>query len=85
MSAATDYAAVHDAAAAQQARIFGPEPPADPWGAMAGFFRLDPNREPEPNLQKISSYLTPEDVLVDVGGGTGRMCLPMARQGGRHG
>ena len=80
MSAATDYAASHDAAAAQQSRIFGPEPQGDPWGAMAGFFRLDPNRDPEPNLRIISSYLRPEDVLVDVGGGAGRMCLPMARR-----
>ena len=80
MSAATNYTASHDAAAAQQSRIFGPEPQGDPWGAMAGFFRLDPNREPEPNLRIISSYLRPEDVLVDVGGGAGRMCLPMARR-----
>ena len=79
MSAATDYAACHDAVAAQQSRIFGPEPPGDPWGAEAGFFRMDPNRDPEPNLQIISSHLRPEDVLVDVGGGAGRVCLPMAR------
>ena len=79
MSAATDYAACHDAVAAQQSRIFGPEPPGDPWGAEAGFFRMDPNRDPEPNLRMISSYLRPEDVLVDVGGGAGRVCLPMAR------
>ena len=79
MSAATDYTARHDSVAAQQSRIFGPEPRDDPWGAEADFFRLDPNRDPEPNLQIISSYLRPEDVLVDVGGGAGRVCLPMAR------
>ena len=78
MSAATVYAACHDAAAAQQSRIFGPEPPGDPWGALAGFFRLDPNRDPEPNLRIVASYLMPGDMLVDVGGGAGRMCLPMA-------
>ena len=79
VSAATDYAAYQDAVAAQQARIFGPEPQGDPWGAEAGFFRMDPNRDPEPNLRMISSYLRPGDVLVDVGGGAGRVCLPMAR------
>ena len=79
MSAATDYASRHDAAASQQSRIFGPELPGDPWGTLAGFFRLDPNRDPEPNLQIISSYLRPEDALVDVGGGAGRVCLPMAQ------
>ena len=87
MSAATNYTASHDAAAAQQSRIFGPEPQGDPWGAMAGFFRLDPNRDPEPNLRIISSYLRPEDVLVDVGGG-GRPDVSAngaALQGSRHG
>ncbi len=82
MSAAANYAARHDAVAAQQSRVFGPEPPGDPWGAVAGSFRMDPNRDPEPNLQIISSYLRPEDVLVDVGGGAGRMCLPLARSCG---
>ena len=79
MSAATEYAARHDAVAAQHSRIFGPEPQDDPWGAEAGFFRMDPNRDPEPNLQIVSSYLRPEDVLIDVGGGAGRVCLSMAR------
>lgn len=79
MSAATEYTAHHDAVAAQQSRIFGREQPGDPWGALAGFFRLDPNRDPEPNLRIISSYLGPGDVLVDVGGGAGRTCLPLAR------
>ena len=78
MSAATDYAACQDAVAAQQSRIFGPEPPMDPWGAMAELFRLDPQRDPEANLQVVSSYIRPYDVLVDVGGGAGRMCLPLA-------
>ena len=79
MSAATDYAARHDAAAAQQARIFGAEASGDPWGAEAGFFRMDPDRDPEPNLRIVSSHLRLGDVLVHVGGGAGRMCLPMAR------
>ena len=79
MSAATDYDARHDAIAAQQSRIFGPEPQGDPWGAEAGFFRMDPNRDLGTNLRMISSYLRPGDVLVDVGGGAGRVCLPMAR------
>ena len=79
MSAATDYAACHDAVAAQQSRIFGPEPQGDSWGAEAGFFRMDPNRDQGPSLRMISSYLRPRDVLVDVGGGAGRTCLPLAR------
>ena len=40
---------------------------------------MDPDRDPEPNLRIVSSHLRLGDVLVDVGGGAGRMCLPMAR------
>jgi hypothetical protein len=32
----------------------------------------------EPNLAIIASYVDPDDVLVDVGGGAGRLSLPLA-------
>ena len=71
MSAASDYAAYQDAVAAQNSRIFVPEPPSDPWGGrMAQLFRLDPCRDPDASLQVIASYLRPDDVFVDVGGGS---------------
>ena len=78
MSAATDYANFQDAAATQYSRIFGPQPTRDPWGAMAQLFRLDPRRDLDASLQVIASYLRPNDVFIDVGGGAGRVCLPLS-------
>ncbi|MXY21970.1 MAG: methyltransferase domain-containing protein [Dehalococcoidia bacterium] len=81
MSAAKDYAAWQDAVAAQNRRIFGPQPPIDPWGGrMAQLFRLDPLRDLDDSLKAVASYLRPDDVFVDVGGGAGRVGLPMARR-----
>lgn len=79
MNAAAQYAAYQDAIAAQRARIYGREPPRDPWsGPLAGLFRFDPHRQLEPNLEVITSYVGPGDVVVDVGGGAGRVSLPLA-------
>jgi hypothetical protein len=50
----------------------------DFWTPIASRFRADPKRELDPFLQKLASYLRPDDVLVDVGGGAGRNSLPMA-------
>jgi hypothetical protein len=61
---------------AQYERTRGAQP--DSWGAIAPRFRADPKRELDPFLEKLTSYLRPDDVLVDVGGGAGRNCLPMA-------
>ncbi len=61
---------------AQYVRTRGPQP--DTWGAIASRFRADPKRELDPFLEKLASFLGPADVLVDVGGGAGRNCLPMA-------
>ena len=80
MSAATDYANYQDAAATQYSRIFGPQPTRDPWGAMAQLFRMDPRRDLDASLQVIASYLRPNDVFIDVGGGAGRVCLPLSER-----
>ena len=61
---------------AQYERTRGPQP--DTWGAIASRFRADPRRELDPFLERLASYLRPDDVFVDVGGGAGRNCLPMA-------
>ncbi len=74
-------AEVHDGRVAehyaQVERIRGAEP--DFWGTVASRFQSDPRRELDPVLAKIGSYLRPDDVLLDVGGGAGRNCLPLAR------
>ena len=77
-NAAADYAALLDAVDEQQLRLFGPRP-ADFWtGQMAAQFRFDPRRELDPNLAALATYVSPGDVVVDVGGGAGRVSLPLA-------
>ena len=77
-SAAEEYAALLDAVEEQQLRLFGPRP-ADIWtGQSAAQFRFDPRRELDVNLAALASYAMPEDVVVDVGGGAGRVSLPLA-------
>jgi hypothetical protein len=74
MQSADAYAARFDAVADQAGRIVGARPLADRWGgAMAARFRLDPRRPLDPVLEAVASYLSPGDVLLDVGGGAGRV------------
>ena len=79
MSAVEQYAALIDAAKAQRIRLHGGLPQGDRWGGdTARRFRADPRRELDTNLEAIASYVQPEDVLVDAGGGAGRISLPLA-------
>ena len=79
MKAAEIYAAHVDAVSEQRTRLHGEQPAGDSWGgAMASRFRYDPRRVLDANLEAIASYVQPEDVVIDVGGGAGRACLPMA-------
>lgn len=79
MTAAAQYAARIAAVDAQSARLLGDAPTGDRWGgAMASRFRMDPHREPDANLAAIAAYVMPDDVFIDVGGGAGRVSLPLA-------
>src|SRR5262247_2759699 len=79
MTAAETYAARIDAVRALRARLHGAPPPDDPWaGPIAQRFRADPHRPLDANLAVLASHIRPEDVLLDVGGGAGRVALPMA-------
>ena len=81
MTAADTYAELSDAVNAQRSRIYGADPQSDPWtGTMAQLFRFHPNRTLDVNLAVIASYVQPEDVFIDVGGGAGRVSLPLALQ-----
>ena len=63
----------------QQARINARRLGEDIWtGALAARFRDDPHRTLDPTLASIAADLQPGDVLVDAGGGAGRMSLPLA-------
>ena len=79
MTAAETYAARIDAVRAQRARLHGAQPSDDPWaGPVAQRFRADPHRPLDANLAVLASYTRPEDVFLDVGGGAGRVALPLA-------
>ena len=60
----------------QRARFAGPV--TDAWAGLAPAFKMDPHRPLDPLLTKIASYLHSEDTLIDVGGGAGRLSLPLA-------
>jgi hypothetical protein len=77
VSAATDgYAELIDAHAAQSARLT----PAtgDRWASRAAVFRLDPHRQLDDNTRTLAAYVEPGDMVLDIGGGAGRISLPLA-------
>jgi hypothetical protein len=79
--AADRYAARVDAVLAQRTRLRGPQPPGDKRAGCPAdhpLVKADPLRPLGPNLTVIASYLEPNDVIIDVGGGAGRMSLPLA-------
>jgi hypothetical protein len=78
-SAAERCAAIHDAALAE-GRFADHRRRADHWADLAELFRLDPHREWDQSLHAIAGYLRSPDVLLDIGGGAGRVSLPLAGQ-----
>jgi len=80
-SAADRYAARVDAVLGQRTRLRGPQPPGDLFAGLPSdhpLIKADPHRPLDPNLEIIASYIQPDDVIVDVGGGAGRISLPLA-------
>ena len=78
MGAVQEYAALLDASEEQWVRLQGPRQP-DIWGGpIAARFRADPRREMDDNFLAVASYVTPDDMFIDAGGGAGRIGLPMA-------
>jgi ubiquinone/menaquinone biosynthesis C-methylase UbiE len=78
-TAAEQFALLLDAVSEQQGRLHGFDSATDPWaGRLASLFRFNPRRALGPNLEVIAGYVQPGDVLVDVGGGAGRVSLPLA-------
>lgn len=83
MSAVETYAARVDAVLAQRTRLRGPAPSGDLFGGLPPEHPLlsaDPRRPLDGSLQVIASYLEPDDLIVDVGGGAGRNGLPLAQR-----
>ncbi|HTE84227.1 MAG TPA: class I SAM-dependent methyltransferase [Dehalococcoidia bacterium] len=74
------YAARVDAVLAQRTRLRGPQPKADLFAGLPADHPLltaDPRRPLNANLQILASYVEPDDVIIDVGGGAGRVSLPL--------
>src|ERR671925_1541718 len=79
MTAPEHYAASVDVVNAKRPRLHGQQLPDDRWGGeTAQRYRYDPHRSLDANLEVIASYVQREDVLIDVGGGAGRLSLPLA-------
>lgn len=70
------YSALVEAAIEQGARLGTRQ--ADPWAARAASFRLDPRRDLEANTAAVVDLIEPGDVVADIGGGAGRIGLPVA-------
>src|SRR5215475_6079739 len=80
-TAADQCAARVDTVLAQRTRLRGPQPPGDLFAGVPAdhpLLKSDPRRPLDPNLEIIASYITPDDVVIDVGGGAGRVSLPLA-------
>jgi hypothetical protein len=80
-TAADQYAARVDAVLAQRTRLRGPQPSGDLFAGLPADHPLltaDPRRPLDPNLATLASYIAPDDVIIDVGGGAGRISLPLA-------
>lgn len=75
-TSAETYASLVDAYSAQTARVTAQA--GDRWASRAASFRLDPRRELEANTKAVISLIRPEDTVIDVGGGAGRVSLPVA-------
>jgi hypothetical protein len=70
---------IHDRlAAAYHAQRERLAPPADMWAGCAANFKPDLSGKVNPFVEKVASFLRAEDVLIDVGGGAGRLSLPLA-------
>ncbi|HVC55630.1 MAG TPA: hypothetical protein VND95_06720 [Stellaceae bacterium] len=80
-NAAAKYAARVDAVLAQRARLRGPQPPGDLFAGLRAdhpLIKANPRRALDPNVGVIASYVERDDVIIDAGGGAGRISLPLA-------
>lgn len=80
-NAADQYAARVNAVLTQRTRLRGRQPPGDLFAGLPSdhpLMKADPRRPLDQNLEIIASYIQPDDVIIDVGGGAGRISLPLA-------
>lgn len=58
----------------------GQEPSEDFWRPFAAAFHSDPRRTDDPVVNRLLREVQPESTALDVGGGAGRLALPLALQ-----
>src|SRR5713101_6868151 len=81
LNAAETYSNRVSAAISQRTRLRGLPPASDLFGGLPAdhpLIKSDARRSLDPNLQLIADYIEADDVIVDVGGGAGRVSLPLA-------
>jgi len=80
-AAAVEWAAMVEAHHAQTERLREVPPQRDAWTRRARDFR--PHRsaeERDPALDAILEHIRPEDTVLDIGSGGGRLAIPVARR-----
>jgi len=80
LNAAMAYVAQYDSYKAQLARVQRGDTHEESWEEhiAARRWRFDPLRSRDSNLWAVASYVHKEDSVIDVGGGAGRVSLPLA-------
>jgi SAM-dependent methyltransferase len=51
---------------------------ADRWEVASPFFKADPHRQDDVEVNRLAQEITPSTTVLDVGGGAGRFALPLA-------
>ena len=78
MTALERYQALIDARTEQRRVLELDALTSDRWSEHAPSYRFDPHRPLDANLAEIAALVRPDDHVVDVGGGAGRVGLPLA-------
>ena len=77
MSAIETWAQMVQTEHQQSDRMRGPRP-NDHWTHYAHQFKAAPRRQNDPLVERLRNRLTPDDTLLDIGAGGGRLALPLA-------
>ncbi len=78
MTALERYQALIDARTEQRRVLDLDALTSDRWSKHAPSYRFDPHRPLDANLAEIAALIRADDHVVDVGGGAGRVGLPLA-------
>lgn len=79
--AACDWAAMVDAHLTQTDRLRQAMRQEDEWqGRSKGFRPHRRDRDKDPAIDAVLEYVQPEDTVIDVGAGGGRLAIPMAQR-----